>query len=399
MFGRFSLRRFSSVSLASKLNNEASQVVVVPHIASKLAVVYEDNHLLVLNKPCGLAMNPSSSPSSSSSSLSSPSIITKGNMNLLDMAKSYVVESQQKEGNAFLAPVHFLDKCVSGIVITAKTTKAASRVSEFFRNRDVNLKKQYLCVVHGRGQGRGQIIPTDSFFDNDYSGSRKVHLIHTLRPLSYDDNKNTRRRVECLEYSSGGGGITAELNYESLLSFSTPELGDLSLLRVELVTGRKHQIRAQMAYIGMPIVGDSQYKSILKKGSNDDGKISNQIALHAYRLEMKYPVPTLNKPNKLCLSVRPPAFWNRLIRSNELQTTIDHLFLVDDVQEQKSISISSLDEKILQLADQRSFLRKNRQWRQADKIRDKLFKQGFLIKDGNDAFGDRDWLLYYNDKE
>ena len=114
---------------------------------------------------------------------------------------------------------------------------------------------------------------------------------------------------------------------------------------------------------------------------------------------MKYPVPTLNKPNKLCLSVRPPAFWNRLIRSNELQTTIDHLFLVDDVQEQKSISISSLDEKILQLADQRSLLRKNREWRQADKIRDKLLKQGFLIKDDNDAFGDRDWLLYYNDKE
>lgn len=189
-----------------------------------LEILYEDNHLIAVNKPAGILVQGDIS----------------GEENLMDEVKKYLKEKYKKEGNVFLGLIHRLDRNVSGIVLFAKTSKGASRLSEQFRNHKV--EKIYHAWVEGR--------PPKG------SDTLEHHLVK-------DENKN-KTTVHQEEIP---GSQHAELSYEIVkhsvfnnLNVSTCHV-DASLLKIKLGTGRSHQIRAQLAFIGCPIVGDVKYGS------------------------------------------------------------------------------------------------------------------------------------------
>lgn len=197
-------------------------------------VIFEDNQILVLNKPAGILTEPSGTDQ----------------VNLLDLAKDYLKEKYQKPGNVFLGIVHRLDKQVSGIVLFAKTSKALSRLNEAMREK--KYKKVYLALVEG--------IPSNDEMTLEH------YLIH-------DDFKATISTKEnhLSKYS--------KLHYKIL-----EKMKSKALLEVILETGRYHQIRVQLSTIGHPIVGDFKY------GSKIQNLPSDVIALHHTKLEMIHPV-------------------------------------------------------------------------------------------------------------
>ena len=184
-----------------------------------LDVLYEDNHLLVLNKPAGL-----------------PTMGTPGGTpTLLSLAKDYIKQKYQKPGNVYLGVMSRLDAPVTGVVLLARTSKAAARMTEQFRTHAV--QKTYWTLVAGT--------------PHPASGSYTDWLIQDER----------HRRMHVVQ-SDRAGAKEARLAYRLLSSD-----GRMSLLEVELETGRKHQIRLQMAHHGHPVVGDRKYGSQLKFSS------------------------------------------------------------------------------------------------------------------------------------
>ena len=199
-----------------------------------MEVLYEDNHLLLVNKPAGL-----------------PTMGVQDDVpSLLSEARQYVRQKYNKPGNVYLGVVSRLDAPVSGVVLLARTSKAASRLTEQFRNRTV--EKTYWAIVAGRvNPGRG-----------------------TLHDHVRKDERHRRMHIASPQTP---GSKEARLSYRTLCT-----LDDKTLLEVKLETGRKHQIRVQMAHRGHPIVGDRKY------GSRQ--RFEPGIALHAYRLEFEHPV-------------------------------------------------------------------------------------------------------------
>lgn len=181
----------------------------------KIKILYEDNHLIAVYKPAGMLVQGDKS----------------GDKSLMDEVKSYIKEKYQKPGNVFLGLVHRLDRNVDGIVLFAKTSKGASRVSEQFRLHTV--KKIYHAWVEG-------VVL-----------EKRATLVHILR---HDENQNKTQVFEENLHGYGQGGDRAELSYELVKTE-----GNFSLLKVFLKTGRHHQIRAQLSHIGYPIVGDKKY--------------------------------------------------------------------------------------------------------------------------------------------
>ncbi len=192
-------------------------------------IVYEDNHLLVVEKPYNLPVNADSS----------------GDPNLLDCLKSLIKERDHKPGNVFLALVHRLDRPVGGIMVFAKTSKAAARLSEQFRQREVH--KSYLAVVCGLA------ADSDTFQDK----------------LLKDHDKNLVK--------VDGAGKEAKLQYRTLA-----RLAGCSLVEIKLLTGRSHQIRVQFAYHNLPLWGDQKYNPQAKKGQ--------QLALYSQSLAFQHPI-------------------------------------------------------------------------------------------------------------
>ncbi len=202
-------------------------------------IVFEDNHLLVINKKAGQLVQGDKT----------------GDLSLLDLIKNFIKVRDQKPGNVFLGLVHRIDRPTSGLVIYAKTSKALSRLTQMVKNREI--KKTYWAVVPKTE------IP------------KKQRLINYLQ-------KNEKNNKATVFPKATEGAKEAILNYEL-----TKTLDNFQLLEVDLETGRHHQIRAQLAKIGVPIKGDLKYGSAR---SNPDGGIH----LHARALEFIHPVTKEN---------------------------------------------------------------------------------------------------------
>jgi 23S rRNA pseudouridine1911/1915/1917 synthase len=199
-----------------------------------LDILYEDNHLLVVNKPAGL-----------------PTMGTPGGTpTLLSVAKDYIKQKYQKPGNVYLGVVSRLDAPVTGVVLLARTSKAAARMTEQFRTRAVI--KTYWTLVEGFPRPSSGTL-TDWLLQDERH--RKMHIVDNAR----------------------SGAKEARLSYRQLSSD-----GRMALLEIELETGRKHQIRVQMGQHGHPVVGDRKYGSGMK--------FSAGIALHARRLVVAHPI-------------------------------------------------------------------------------------------------------------
>ena len=194
---------------------------------ASIKIIYEDNHLLVVEKPINVAVQKDSS----------------NDLDLQTMLKDYLKEKYNKAGNVYLGIVHRLDRPVGGVMVFAKTSKAASRLSEQVRNNQ--LKKEYYAVVENK-------------FD-EKEGTYK-DLIEKL------DNGNSK---------ISPNGKEAELDY-----LVVEEKDGKSLVKVNLKTGRHHQIRVQFKYHGHPLCGDQRY--------NKQDK--TQIALYAHALRFYHPV-------------------------------------------------------------------------------------------------------------
>ena len=199
-----------------------------------LDILYEDNHLLVVNKPAGIATMG----------------LPDGEETLLTVAKEYVKSRYDKSGNVYLGVVSRLDVPVSGAVVFARTSKAAARLNDQFRDHTV--KKIYHAIIEGN------ISPKEGLLVNHLcEDERHRKMWVTARPTAA--SKEARLRYKCVKH-----------------------VGNRSLLEVTLETGRKHQIRLQLSHKGHPILGDRKYgaKTSFLKG----------IALHATRLTIAHPV-------------------------------------------------------------------------------------------------------------
>ena len=180
--------------------------------------------------------------------------------------KEYLKTKYAKPGEVYLGLVHRLDRPCSGVLVFAKTSKAAARLSESFRERKV--VKRYLCVVEGRLEGEGECA--DLFQKIDGSRNQKSRLVKASQ-LSSSNTKAVEAR---LSYA-----VIQQLTWKDFKG----ERREGSLVEIVLGTGRKHQIRLQLANIGHPILGD------LKYGAKEGFPLSRSICLHAYLLSFYHP--------------------------------------------------------------------------------------------------------------
>jgi 23S rRNA pseudouridine1911/1915/1917 synthase len=217
---------------------------------SPFGLLHLDNHLLVVVKPAGLLAQADRT----------------GDEDLLTLAKAFLKARFEKPGEVYLGLVHRLDRPVSGVMVLARTSKAAARLTEAFKERRV--EKRYLAVVEGWLVGEGKRV------DWLLKAHERVQVVKAGTP----------------------GAKCAAMRWEALAV-----AGHRSLVEVELLTGRAHQARVQLAALGTPILGDLRY------GAKDelDGR---NLALHAYRLAFEHPV--LREP--LAFSAPPPASWQGL---------------------------------------------------------------------------------------
>ncbi|SHK32333.1 RluA family pseudouridine synthase [Epilithonimonas mollis] len=202
-------------------------------------IVYEDNHMMVINKKAGQLVQGDKT----------------GDLSLLELIKDFIKKRDGKPGNVFLGLVHRIDRPTSGLVIYAKTSKALSRLTVMVKDREV--RKTYWAIV-----GKAMI-------------PQSQRLVHYLQK-----NEKTNKATVFIK--------PTEKAKESILNYQIIKtLDNYQLLEIDLETGRHHQIRAQLAKIGIPIKGDLKYGA---PRSNQDGGIS----LHARKLEFEHPVTKEN---------------------------------------------------------------------------------------------------------
>jgi 23S rRNA pseudouridine1911/1915/1917 synthase len=218
-----------------------------------LTVLYEDNHLLVINKPAGILVQGDAT----------------GDKPLVEHCKDYIKEKYQKPGAVFLGVVHRLDRPVSGVVVFARTSKSLDRMNAQFRDKQTI--KTYWAIVKNK--------------------PRKTEdtLIHWL----LKDEKKNKTTFFIKETS---GALRSELSYK-ILGHEHAHW----LLQVNPVTGRPHQIRVQLSSIGCPIAGDIKY------GSDEPIEDGHSIALHAKSLEFIHPVK--KEPIKVSAPLPDNGLW------------------------------------------------------------------------------------------
>ena len=244
-------------------------------------VVFEDNHLLVINKKAGQLVQGDKT----------------GDESLLDSLKNFIKIKDKKPGNVFLGLVHRIDRPTSGLVIYAKTSKALTRLTQMVKNREI--KKTYWAVVPKVAIPQSQRLVhylKKNEKNNKATVVPKVEIPKSQRLIHYlQKNEKTNKSTVFPKVTEGAK--EAILNYEIIKT-----LDNFQLLEIDLETGRHHQIRAQLSKIGVPIKGDLKYGS---PRSNPDGGIH----LHARKLEFKHPVSNEN----IILTAKVPEndpVWN-----------------------------------------------------------------------------------------
>jgi RluA family pseudouridine synthase len=213
-----------------------------------LDILYLDNHLFVVNKAAGVLVQGDET----------------GDATLLDAGKAYLKERFDKPGKVFLGLVHRLDRPASGVMVLARTSKAAARLTGQFKRRTPD--KRYLAIVEGTCEGAGLC---EDFLVKE---NREVRVVEP-------DYPQAKR---------------AALQWRSLASRD-----GLSLVAIQLKTGRSHQIRVQMAHRGWPLLGDFRYDARREL----DGR---NLALHCYRLTIEHPT----RRERMNWQATPPATWN-----------------------------------------------------------------------------------------
>jgi 23S rRNA pseudouridine1911/1915/1917 synthase len=230
-------------------------------MGKKPEIMYEDNHIIVVEKP--------------------PNLLTQGDRtgddNLLDILKEDIKERSNKPGNVYLGLVHRLDRPVGGVMVFAKTSKAASRLSG--QVREGKFGKTYIAVVHG--------IP------GQISGTLEHYLVK--------DGRTNTVRVAGSQGCAGSADSPGNAKKASL-DYMVKETGrNLSLVHIKLHTGRPHQIRVQLAAIGNPLYGDQKYGADLNKPGM-------QLALWSAEISFTHPV---SKQRILFVSLPPDKHpWN-----------------------------------------------------------------------------------------
>ncbi|MCD6204450.1 MAG: RluA family pseudouridine synthase [Candidatus Marinimicrobia bacterium] len=213
----------------------------------QLNILFEDNHLLVVCKPPGLLVQGDRT----------------GDRTLLDIARNYIKETYAKPGNVYLGLVHRLDRPASGVMVFAKTSKAAGRLMKQFRQRTV--RKIYHCLAEGE-------IPESGQWQDRIGRREATGVIVKGEP-------NASLAFKRLAFSNG-----------------------ISLAEVELHTGKHHQIRVQFAGRGFPLVGDFRYGSKIKFPER-------AIALHARKLSFEHPTTK----ERLTFKCEPDSAWKSYV--------------------------------------------------------------------------------------
>lgn len=245
-------REYISKISISKYINVSNLELNIPYIY----VLYEDNHIIVVVKPSGIASQKDENTE----------------VSLLEILKEYVREKYNKKGNVYLGLVHRLDVPTTGIMVFAKTSKAASRLSQEIQKR--NIIKKYLVIVKN-------IVKLDNNILKD-----KLIKNSKLKK-SYVVNENTKDLKKAK---------IAELKYK-ILEYNYDK--NLTLLEVELITGRHHQIRVQFSHRGYPVLHDSKY---------DKKYNSKELGLYSYYLEFKHPT----KDEVLIFNISPKIIGLKL---------------------------------------------------------------------------------------
>jgi len=223
-------------------------------------VLYEDNHLIAIYKKAGWIVQ----------------VDDTGDLSMDDMVKNYIAEKYNKLNGAFLGVVHRLDRPVSGVILFAKTSKALDRVNKMFKERE--MKKTYWAVVRQK------------------PSQMEGNLVHYLV-------KNPKKNITTPYTEEVPGSQRAELNFK-VLGF----LDGYYLIEVDPITGRPHQIRAQLSTLGSPIVGDNKY-------GYPRGSRKKSICLHAKRLQFIHPV----QKEKIDIFAPLPkdGFWDKFESFNQ----------------------------------------------------------------------------------
>ena len=235
----------------------------------KLSIVYEDNHLIAVEKPAGLLTQQDSTTAPS----------------LMDHVKEYLKVTCHKPGKVFLGMVHRLDRPVSGIVLFTRTSKAASRMSRQFREGAT--EKFYIALT-------------------DKGAIKNQHEWVTLRHFL-----SRRGSLSRAHDSHVHGSKKAVLRYRLV-----KETRDHHLLLIHLITGKKHQIRAQLSALGVPVTGDRKYGSTT-------GTARDLILLHALALFVHH--PTTNEMIALRSSIPGYFFENGLLHDPDLENILDRV--------------------------------------------------------------------------
>ncbi len=219
-----------------------------------LTILYEDNHLIAVDKPLGLPTQADAS----------------GDADLLTLVKEYIKEKYRKPGAVYIGMAHRLDRPVGGVVVFARTSKSASRLSE--QLRDGRFRKAYLAVLRGA------------------PAAPQGELEHWLV-------KDGAANFVSVVPAGTPGAKRARLAYHTLAARD-----GLTLVAVELLTGRSHQIRVQFAAVGAPVVGDEKY-------GPKSGAALSALALHAASVSLEHPV----RRAPLRISAMPPSGdpWDR----------------------------------------------------------------------------------------